>query len=122
MALKTVSLANLFEKTRIFHFRREEKGLMFKRIQILSKINLSAHTSKTGISNKNMLSITFISQRTTAVSLFTVKIKINVAKKASNSVVINPNGVGGLIESALFSDGYFTIKKGSGGPKFCYFS
>ena len=33
----------------------------------------------------------------------------------------NPNG-GGLIVPALISDGYFSMKKGSGGPKFRDFS
>ena len=33
-------------------------------------------------------------------------------------VFLNPSGGGGLIVPTIFSDGYFSMKKGSGGPKF----
>ena len=35
---------------------------------------------------------------------------------------VNPNGAGGHNVPTLFSDGYFSMKKGSGGPKFRDFS
>ena len=35
---------------------------------------------------------------------------------------LNPNDVGGHNVPALFSEGYFSIVKGSGGPKFLDFS
>ena len=45
-----------------------------------------------------------------------------ISENLIHSSFLNPIRMGGLNQPALFSDGYFSMKKGSGGPKFRDFS
>ena len=54
--------------------------------------------------------------------LVKLRMKLKGSEQTKQDEILTLLGRGGLNQPALFSDGYFSMKKGSGGPKFRDFS